>query len=260
VVAGLFALSALAAKVFLLVLVIPIALASSKPVRNLVFFGLAGAGALGVYLGYHGIRFGEIPLLSYRLEPTAGISIWALLWNLGLEIPQEVLQPLSLFATGSLALGFCWLARKRSLPLTDLVAVTLWITTLCVAIAMPPYLLWNLPFLLIAITRMARAAMRWGSIVLLFLWCGAAYGAKLFHGVYLTLATDRGAGKDAVADLVVRSLGSDFPYPAAQTSLIGVCVAIGIACVALLWMPAARTAGGEAEEGPPRTRPQDRMS
>jgi hypothetical protein len=255
-VAGLFALSAVAAKVFLLVLVFPIALASSRPLRNLFLFGFAGAGALGAYLAYQGIHFGELPLLSYRLEPAAGISIWALLWNLGLKIPQNVLQPLSLLLTACLTLGFCWLARKRSLPLTHSVAVTLWITTLCVAIAMPPYLLWNLPFLLIAITRMDHPGMRWASIGLLFAWCGTAYGAKLFRGVHLTLAMDRSEGKDAVADLLVRVLGSDFPYHAAQTLLIALCVAIGITYVALLWINAKRVVGGGPEARPHQTQMQ----
>lgn len=255
-VAGLFALSAIAAKVFLLVLVFPIALASSRPLRNLFLFGFVGVGALGAYLAYQGIRFGELPLLSYRLEPAAGISIWALLWNLGLEIPQEVLQPLSLLTTGGLALWLCWLARKRSMPLTHSVTVTLWITILCVAIAMPPYLLWNLPFLLIAITRMDRVGMRWASIGLLFVWSGAAYGAKLFRGVHLTLAMDRSAGKDAVADLFVRALGSDFPYHGAQTFLIALCIAIGITYVAFVWMTAPRLSGRGPEEEPHQTQVQ----
>ncbi len=64
--------------------------------------------------------------------------------------------------------GFCWLARKRSLPLAHLGGGNPLDHVLCVAIAMPPYLLWNLPFLLIAITRMDRAVMRWSSIGLLF--------------------------------------------------------------------------------------------
>jgi hypothetical protein len=246
-VAGLFALSAIAAKVFLLFLVVPIALASARPLRNLLLYGSAGVGVLVAYLAYHGIRFGELPLLGYRLEPAAGTSVWALLWNLGVEIPQEVLQPLTLALTGGFALGCCWLARKRSWPLTRAVAVTLWITTLCVAIAMPPYLLWNLPFLAILIARMERAAARWASIALLFAWCGAAYGAKLFRGVHLTLTMDRSPGKDAVADLFVRVLGGEFPFDAAQTALIALCVAIGVAHIALLWMNAERSSDVDPE-------------
>jgi hypothetical protein len=249
-VAALFALSAVAAKVFLLVLVIPLALASPRLYRNLLLFGLAGVGALGAYLAYQGIRFGELPLLGYQLEPAGGISIWALLWNLGLEIPPDVLQPLSLLVTGGLIVGFCWVARKRSLSLNSSVAVTLWITTLCVAIAMPPYLLWNLPFLLIAIMRMERVGLRWASIGLLFAWCGAAYGEKLLRGVHLTLAMDRGGGKDAVADPLVRVLGTNFPYLGAQTLLIAVSVAIGITLVGLLSMTATRVGSGRQERAP----------
>jgi hypothetical protein len=238
-VAVLFALSAIAAKVLLLVLVIPLALASPRPRRNLLLFAFAGVGTLSTYLAYHGIRFGALPLLSYQLPPAGGISIWALLWNLGLEVPQMMLQPLSVLATGALVLGFCWIARERSLPSSITVAVTLWITVLCVSIAMPPYLLWNLPFLLIATTRIDRIGPRWASIGLLFLWCATAYGAKLFRGIQLTLEMDRSAGKNAVAELFVSALGSDFPYHAAQTFLIGLSVAVGITHAVLLWMTVA---------------------
>ena len=238
-VAVLFALSAIAAKVFLLVLVIPLALSSPRPRRNLLLFGFAGVGALGAYLVYHGIRFGQLPLLSYQLQPAGGISIWALLWNLGLEIPQTMLQPLSMLTTGALAVGLCWISRERSLPPSITVSITLWITVLCVSIAMPPYLLWNLPFLLIATTRMNRIGPRWASIGLLFVWCATAYGAKLFRGVQLTLEMNRSTGKDAVAEMFVGALGSDFPYHSAQTFLIGLTVAVGITHVVLLWMTAA---------------------
>ena len=118
----------------------------------------------------------------------------------------------------------------------------------------PAYLLWNLPFLLIVFTMLEHAPLRWVYAGLALLWGGIAYAAKLFHGIHLTLAVDRSAGKDAVADLFVRVLGSDFPYHAAQIFSIGLCVAIGITYVVLLWIAAARIAGEGREEGPLRTK------
>jgi hypothetical protein len=97
---------------------------------------------------------------------------------------------------------------------------------------------------------MERVGLRWASIGLLFAWCGAAYGEKLLRGVHLTLAMDRGGGKDAVADPLVRVLGTNFPYLGAQTLLIAVSVAIGITLVGLLSMTATRVGSGRQERAP----------
>jgi hypothetical protein len=132
------------------------------------------------------------------------------------------------------------------------VAATLWIVLLGVSVASPPYLLWNLPFLLLVFTMVEHAPLRWLHAGLIYLWGAIAYAVKLLRGVHLTLVMDRSAGKDAVADLFTRTLGNDFPYLAAQTLLIAFCIAIGVTHVALLWMTAARRSGGEAREEPNR--------
>ena len=249
----LFAATAIAGKYFLLALAIPLALASPRPLRDLTRFVAVPIVVLAAYIIYHQLRFGLMPIFEYELSPAGTISVWALLWNLGFQPPPQLIQTASTLTTGCLVLAFCWLARRRKFPLVVSVAGTLWIVLLSVSVAFPPYLLWNLPFLLIVFAMLESAPLRWVHAGLIYLWGGIAYTSKLFRGVHLTLAMDRSGGKDAVADLLARALGSDFPYHAAQALLTALCVAIGITYVALLWMTAARLSGERDKREPHRT-------
>jgi hypothetical protein len=236
-----FALTAMAGKYFLLVLAIPLALASPRPPRELLRCVLASAAALALYIGYHQLRFGLTPILGYDLDPAAAISAWALAWNLGFQPPGQTLEIASILATGGLVVVFCWLARRRGFPPLFSVAGTLWIALLCVSIAMPPYLLWNLPFLLMIWLMLDSAPLRWTHAGLVYLWGGIAYAAKLLRGVELALTMDRTAGKTAIGEWAVRILGGDFPFAESHLALRALLVAIGVAFLALLWMEATQT-------------------
>jgi hypothetical protein len=237
-----FALTAMAGKYFLLVLAIPLALASPRPPRELLRCVLASAAALALYIGYHQLRFGLTPILGYDLEPAGAISAWALAWNLGFQPPGQTLEIASTLTTGVLVVVFCWLARRRGFPPLFSVAGTLWIALLCVSIAMPPYLLWNLPFLLMVWLMLEPASLRWTHAGLVYLWGGIAYAAKLLRGVDLALSMDRTAGKTAVGEWAVRILGADFPFAESHLALRALLVAIGASFLVLLWVEAAQLA------------------
>lgn len=239
VAAGLVA-TALAGKVFLLLLAVPLAFAGPAPFRTLVLYALSGATALGAYLGFHQLAHGAVPLLGYRLDPIQGVSVWSLLRLLGPPLEAGALGLASVAATGAASVAFCAVGRRRSLGLVELSAGTLWIAQLGLSVAMPPYLLWNLPFLAVY----AAASFRRWSVVAgaLAVWTAAAYGAKVFRGVALALETPRGSGKGAVAALFERFLPPDFPYDAAQLALTALCLAIGAAfTAALLFAPGGST-------------------
>jgi hypothetical protein len=238
--AALLAATALAGKVLLLLLAVPLALAGPRPLRSLVALGGVGATGLAAYLGFHALAHGQLPLLGYRLDPIQGVSLASLLRLLGAELPAATPLLSSLLA-GAAALGWCALGRRRGLDLLPLVAGTLWIAQLLLAVAMPPYLLWNLPFLAVLLARRGdRAGLAAAGLVA---WVGAAYGAKLSRAVALGLEAPRGAGKSALTRLATGTLGPEFPYHAAQTLLTALCLAIGAAFLAGLL---ARGAGGAA--------------
>jgi hypothetical protein len=83
-----FALTAMAGKYFLLVLAIPLALASPRPPRELLRCVLASAAALALYIGYHQLRFGLTPILGYDLDRRPRFRLGAGL-NLGSSHPGE---------------------------------------------------------------------------------------------------------------------------------------------------------------------------
>jgi hypothetical protein len=245
VAAGLAA-TALAGKVFLLLLAVPLAFAGPAPFRTLALYGAAGAAALGAYLGFHQLAHGSMPLLGYRLDPVQGVSIWSLLRLLGVPLDASGLGLASVAATGAASLAFCAWGRRRRQGLVELAAGTLWIAQIGLSVAMPPYLLWNLPFLAV---YAAPSVRRWRVVAAaLVAWTAAAYGAKGVRGVALALETPRGEGKGAVAALFERFLGRDFPYDAAQLTLTALCLAIGTAFTAALLIAPGRSTRSAADE------------
>jgi hypothetical protein len=262
-----FVLTAMAGKYFLLVLAIPLAFASPRPLRELSRCILAPAVVLALYIAYHQLRFGLMPILEYQLNPAGAISAWALAWNLGFQPPAQIIQITSTLTTGSLVLVFCWLGRRRGFPLVFTVAGTLWIALLGISMAMPPYLLWNLPFLMLIFTMLERRPVRWAHAGLIYLWGGIAYAAKLLRGVDLALSMDRPAGKTIIGDWAVRVVGADFPFGEAHLVLRALLVAIGLGFLALLWMEGTRSTrggasarcGGVAEAPPGRGATRDHV-
>jgi hypothetical protein len=240
----IFAVTALAGKYFLVALAVPLAFASPRPLRELVRCILAPAAALAVHIAYHKLRFGLMPILEYQLDPAGAVSAWALAWDLGFQPPAQMIQAASTLTTGCLVVLFCWLAHRRRFPLVFSAAGTLWILLLGISVAMPPYLLWSLPFLLMAFTMLERPSLRWAHAGLIYLWGGIAYTAKLLRGVDLALSMERPAGKTTIGDWAVRILGADFPFGEAHVALRALLVATGAAFLVLLWLEAAQLARG----------------
>jgi hypothetical protein len=231
----LLALTALGAKYFVLILVVPLAFASPRPLRNLVVFGAVASGTLALYIGYHYASFGLTPVLSHVLSPEGSISIWALAWNLGIRPSAEVIRTASVLVTCSAVLAFCGLAWRRGIGLSFTMAASLYLTLLGVSITFPAYVLWNVPLALLCVSCMRERAHRLAAIALMFTWAGAEWSSNFFRGVGLALGSQRAAGKEVFASRLEGLLGAGFPYHAANTAFVALVVAAGIGLVAVLW-------------------------
>ena len=232
-VAALLGLTALAGKVFVLALAAPLAFASVRPWRTLVGYGAAAGFALGGFLALQIVRFGAAPLAGYEVAPSTSVSLWAVLdtfWSL----PAGIV-PLSAVLAGAAILAISAAGRRAGVPVLHLCAIALWCVQLGVAVAMPPYLVWNLPLLLVIAGDPRAGARRWAIVAILYLWGGVAYAAKLLGGVALAVEGGRSAGKTAIADAAVRLLGETFPFGTARTALVALLVVLGIACARLVW-------------------------
>ena len=233
---ALLVLSVFAGKYFLLALAVPLAFKSGAPIRKLALWGGTTFVLLAAYVWYHKAFFGSAPIINYVLDPGAAISIWALIWNLGVVFDPALVNWLSLMLVAVLVLGFCFAGRRSGISLTPLMAGTVYITLLGLSITCPAYILWNVPLVLICIALMrVRRHVVW-AIVFLFLWGVGEWGANFFRGVKLALDTDRPGGKEALAKLAERFLGAGFPFHAAHIACIGIVLASGIAQICLLWV------------------------
>lgn len=232
----LLVLSVFAGKYFLLVLAVPLAFASGAPIRKLALWGGTSFILLAAYVWYHRVLFGLTPIISHVIDPNGSISIWALLWNLGVVLDPALVRSLSLALVAALVLGFCLAGHRSGLSLAALMAGTLYCTLLGLSITVPAYVLWNVPLVLICIALMRARRHVIGAVVLLFFWGVGEWGEDFFRGVKLALDTDRPGGKEALAKLADRFLGAGFPYHAAQIACIGLVLASGIAQIGLLWV------------------------
>lgn len=253
------AATALSAKYFLLILILPLALYSPLPLRNLVLWCAAGFGTLGAYVGYHLLAHGTTPILSHLLTPEGSISLWALLWYLD-WLPRMELVPLlewvknfSILLTGLSVLALSAWARARGVPLAFALAASLFATLLLVSITFPAYVLWALPLALVCLARIGAARERAALAALLALWGVAEWGANFFRGVGFALAAERETGKEAVAAHAEAWFGAGFPYEGATIACIALVLASGAGIVALLL--GAGRAGGAGPAPGGSTRP-----
>ena len=213
---GLFAAAAAAAvlggKILLAALVVPVACSAPRPLRELARAGGAMALAQGAWLGWQTLAHGQAPLLSYSIDPVTSISPWGALAGAGWRLSPELTRALSgaLGAAGVLAVG--GLVLRGRLPALHGCALALFVPLLALPIAMPPYLVWNLPFLALVAARMPRARRAW-TVALLAAWGGIAYACKILAGVALALERARPDGKPAIARLVTGRPRRRVPVP-----------------------------------------------
>ncbi len=223
----LLILAVFAGKYFLLVLAVPLALASPRPVGYIVTWCGTCLGLLYLYIAYHQRLHGLSPILGHMIAPGSSLSIWALMWNLGLKISPAFVKIASVFLTAGLALLFNWKVRNR-LPLAAIMAGTLYLSLLTISITFPAYVLWAVPIMLVGVAMMERTLHRRIAVIFMFAWGIGEWGANFFRGVALALETDRSAGKSTLADLAGRFLGNDFPYTSGHLVCLSVVIISGL--------------------------------
>jgi hypothetical protein len=248
VVPALLVLTALSAKYFLLVLAVPLAFATPRPWRRLVAWGALAGGALAAYVGYHALRFDLLPIVSHRVAPTMSISVWGLLWHLGVQPALPIVSLSGVAGAGLAALAFSAGARARAIPLPYATAGALYLALLALPITAPAYVLWVVPLALICFARIPRARDRLALAGLMLAWSAGEWIANLSRGTALALAVDRGEARSAFAARMVELLGADFPFHGVHVGAIALVLASGAATVWLLW----RAGRDEAARAPVR--------
>jgi|GEM_PF-2601382 len=228
----LFVVTALAGKYFLLILMLPVAFHVGRPMARLAVWVPVVLGLLGAWVAYHFVAHGLLPIVSHNVDPGASISLWALLWNLGVQPPVAVLKPASVLLCVAAVAALCLWVRGR-VPLAALMASSLLITLLCLSITFPGYVIWAIPLTLLASLEMGRRD-RLRLLGLLGLWGVGELLANASRGVELALTTSRGAGKEAVADAVTDWLGADVPFALLESLGIVAVLVAGVLLVRLL--------------------------
>jgi hypothetical protein len=233
-------LTVLAAKYFLLALIVPLAFASGRPGRNILLWGGTAAAVLAVHIGYHYLAFGLKPIIGHVVPYNSSLSVWALLWNLGLRLEPAVVKTASLpvVLAGVLVTGR--FAVRKGLPLQHSFAVTLFVTLALLSITFPGYILWNLPFVLICAAMAGSTRTRSMILLGMVLWGIGEFGANFFRGVHLALTTERSAGKSIVADMATRFLGEGFPWHAVHTACLALVLLSGLMTAWLIWRDGIR--------------------
>ncbi len=232
-VAPLLVLTALAAKYFLLVLLLPLAFSYGRGWRDAFAWGALVAGVLVAYVAYHFLSHGLLPILTHSVEPTMSVTFWGLLWHLGVQPPVWVPGVGGVALAGFAGLGFSLAARRAGLPLPHAMAATLWLALLWIATTAPGYAVWPLGLTLVCVAR-ARAPWRGALLGLLASWTAGEWTANFARGVALSLREDRGAAS-AFARRVEAALGAGFPYDAVHVAAMLLVTASGVALVAALW-------------------------
>ncbi len=228
----LFVITALAAKYFLLILIIPLAILSRAPLSNLARFGVPCACVLTSYVAYHWVADGLQPILGHRIDSAAAISVWGLLWNLGLRPDPDILRPVAVGMCGLAVLLFSVAARRVAIPLPHTMAISLFITLLLLPSTFPAYVLWAVPLTLLCAAG-APARTRGALIGLMSVWGLAEWGANFARGVSQDPVGIK-EGKAALIETAQGILGSDFPFHVAHLAcLVGVLLS-GLGLIGLL--------------------------
>jgi hypothetical protein len=239
----LLALTALAGKYFVLILALPLALASPRPLRNLGVFVGASFVPLGAYLLYHQVVHGLTPVASYVLEPSASTSIWGLLWTVGFRAPPALLQQASVLLTGGLVMGASLFARRARLPLEFSMSISLLITVVVLSISVPGYVLWSVPLVLVSLASVGASRTRAFGGLMLFTWGVGEWGVNFARGVAHNLAT-RSGGKAEFVESVRSVLGTDLPLHALHVGFLLLVLLSAGALIVLLWRESRVAASG----------------
>lgn len=242
----------LAAKYFLLILLLPLAFASPRPWRNAVIWGgLVGIG-LVAYIGYHQLRFDLMPILSYEAETLHGhLSVWSLLWELGVRPSDQAVAAVGVLGAGVMVAAWAVTARHIGIDLVFGMTVALYITLLTISRSWPGYVLWALPLALVCWARLPRSSIRVWVPVLMFAWSAGEWGSNLLRGVDRALSRGTGEGKGAVAARVEQLLGPDFPYYSAHVACVALVVGSGVALIVVLGRAGMRDAMRRGERPAP---------
>lgn len=240
-----------AGKYFALIALLPLAFASPHPWRNALLWLALVAAALAAYLGYHTVAHGVTPLSNYWIDPSGSISMWALLWQLGLQPPTRVVSLLGVLLAGGVGLALSWRGRRDGMPLPYALASVFYAALLCVSQTFPAYVLWVVPVALVCFARMREALHRKLLVAGMLAWAVGEWGQNLVRGVELELHLPSGEGKAAIAEGVARLLGPDFPYHALHVALLVLVVASGALLVAVLWSAGRAEAGARAASSAP---------
>ena len=186
------------------------------------------------------MAFGLRPILDHVVPYNSSLSIWGLLWNLGLELDPGRAKALSLPILGAAVLTAGFYADRKRLPLQHSFAVTLYITLAFLSITFPGYFLWNIPFVLICAAMAGTRRLRMMIISGAFLWGVGEIGANFFRGVHLALSAEGKADKSAIAGAAVRLFGEGFPWQALHTASLVLVLASGALTAWLIWKDGSR--------------------
>lgn len=232
----------LAGKYFLLIAVIPLALASPRPLRNALVWLCSCVGLLAVYVLYHAVwHESATPIVSHLVDAAGSISVWALLWQLGVRPDPGLAELISVPLSGALALAVCLAMRRKGSDLATMMAAALLATLLSLSITFPGYVLWALPFAVVSLARLRTRAERLAGVALLTLWGVGEWGANLFRGIELALRSldtaskPSGAGKLAFAHAMESWLGPHFPFHTALVAMLVTVLVSGVGLMVLLW-------------------------
>lgn len=236
----LLLLTLLAGKYFLLVLIVPLAFASGRPTRNILLWGGLSSAVLGIYVLYHYLAFGLRPILDHVVPYNSSISVWGLLWNIGLQLEPATVKAVSLPVLLAAVLFAGASANRKGLPLPHSFAVTLYITLALLSITFPAYILWNIPFVLICAAMTGDMRTRAIMIAGAFLWGAGEFGANFFRGVELALSTERSQGKAEFALAAQRFLGEDFPWHSFHIACLVLVLVSGAVTAWLIWRDGIR--------------------
>lgn len=240
-IAPLLVLAVVAAKYFLLVLLLPLAFSGPRPWRDALAWGGIVGAVLAAYVGYHELRHALMPILSHSVAPTMSVTFWGLIWHLGVQPPVAVVGLGGVALAGLASCAFALAARRARLPLPHAMAATLWITLLFLATTAPGYAIWPLGLTLVCLVRPGAASRRVPLVALLCGWTAGEWVSNLTRGVSLALREDRGAAS-AFARRVEALLGAGFPFDLVHVAAMLLVCASGVALIALLWDAGKREA------------------
>ena len=228
-------------------LAIPLAFASPTPFRDVLRYAAPPVAALVLYVAYHHLAHGLLPILSYSLDASPSLSVWGFLWHLGVRPPVSGLMPASVLLCVVSVACFCGAARRSRLELPFVISGSLVLTLLTLSVSLPGYVLWAVPVMMVCWTRIQRGKRRAQLALLIGIWGVAEWAANFFRGVGRNLELDL-EGKTALAERAANLLSVEFPFHALHLLSIGLVLGCGGLLILLLWREGGK-AGGQVARG-----------